>query len=358
MKNNEFKEIVFLNIEKGYKTSEIAERLQVSNQLVYYYVKLYRREKGINTNPKDEQLEKDLRRITNKQLRKESRAENLLKILFKDVKKAISSEDRFEVKPRSVKEEDKIGIIQFSDLHFGEVVSLSTNEYNLEVAIQRLNTHIEESTKYFKSLGVKDIYLFFTGDLLNSDRRYDELLTNTCNRAKALVYLFRYFDKTIQDISKEFNILGIESVVGNESRIDLDLSGINSLASNNFDFIFHEMLRAAFPNLVSDVLEGAVVERCVKIKDEVILLTHGMYFKANDVFDTIPRYAQENYGYVTYTMCGHIHDAVVTAHVGRSGGLPGGNDYSRRLKCFNTLAAQNCYIIDSFGVSGKINVLV
>lgn len=336
----------------------VAHKYGISKQLINYYKQIYCSDTKSKRKVKT-QLEKDIGRIQRKDKRSEDRASNLLRVLMSDVLDELSKPFPDSDIP-SPKQEvgSTVGLIQISDTHFGENVILPYNYFDLITAQERLYSHVYRSARLFKNQGIKDVVVVFSGDLINSDRRYDELLTNTPNRASSLVGFFRWAQVALKGLAKDFNIVDVHSVVGNESRINLDLSTIPSLATNNFDYILHEMLHASLPHLVKNpIREDEASEKVIEVLGHKILITHGINFRADDVFNVVPRYAREVHKDIDFTLCGHIHEAIITGDVGRSGGLAGGNDYSRSLKIFNTKAQQNCYIITEDSIQGVIHEL-
>ena len=67
-----------------------------------------------------------------------------------------------------------VGIIQLSDLHFGETIDCTMNQYNFDIAAARLAEFAAFKIAMFKAMGIKKVFIALTGDLINSDRRIDE----------------------------------------------------------------------------------------------------------------------------------------------------------------------------------------
>ena len=57
--------------------------------------------------------------------------------------------------------------------------------------------------KYFKTANITNIVVAMTGDMMNSDRRLDELLNQATNRAKATFLGVDILQQAIIDISKD-----------------------------------------------------------------------------------------------------------------------------------------------------------
>ena len=80
--------------------------------------------------------------------------------------------------------------------------------------------------------------LAFTEDILNSDRRLDELLANSTNRAKATLLAIDIIQQMIIDLNEDFNVT-VANIIGNESRLEKDVTWGSDIATDNFDFQIH-----------------------------------------------------------------------------------------------------------------------
>lgn len=80
-----------------------------------------------------------------------------------------------------------IGVIQLSDLHFGEqIYEVNGNVFDLSLAAKRLHKLAYRAKTIFKAQGIQSVVIALTGDIINSDRRLDELTTNAGPRSKII----------------------------------------------------------------------------------------------------------------------------------------------------------------------------
>lgn len=295
----------------------------------------------------------DTNRIERKVFRESAREFNASEDLFKAVLEKIGEvEDKDPTTIPIATTPERVGVIQLSDLHFGEVIDLPKNKFNLEIAKNRVMRHFWLSKELFNSLNIKNVKVLLTGDILNSDRRIDERLTNAASRAESLIHAFNSIKSCLVDLSNEFNILEVVSVIGNESRIDFDLSSIDKTAVNNFDYILHEMLRASLPNvLFSEFTTNNTLERVVDIGEVKVLASHGVY-NAKKPEDAVIR-AKLDFD-CDYFLCGHVHSCLITSKFRRSGGLPASNSYSyHQLGILEHISSQNVH----WAENGKLRTL-
>ena len=369
--NNVLKAQIIELLKNGCKVVEIADKLKLSHQLVSYYKNAYFKldKKGENSvrdtplfseeeqdkSTRDRQRTLDLARIDRKLFRSDARTINSLEDTFEAMYSRLG-QTKVKRKPyiEKVRQNDPVGILQLSDLHFNEVVNLKHNKFNTEIAKERLDQYFYNATKYLIRNGVKHIIITFLGDIINSDRRFDERLTNAATNAEALVEAYNYFCDTIENLYREFHITDIYSVVGNESRLDKDLSMIDKLLVNNFDFIFHMMLKRYFKGVINvhDMDYENSIERVIDINGYNLLLTHGFTTKMNQKPYEVLKNAKTRHPEINGVVLGHYHSPLISIDFSRNGGLPGANSYS-----LNTLGipyespSQNVLIIEN----GKLN---
>lgn len=251
------------------------------------------------------------------------------------------------VKKHDVAPNSPVGVISLSDLHFNELVSLPHNKYDFNVASRRLKLLASRTKIIMRSMGIKQVLLAFCGDLLNSNRRVDELVSMSTNRAKACILASSLLEQFILDLNSEFNI-SIVSVSGNESRIDKDWGWSNILASDNFDFTIHNILRYIFKDTKGvSFLEGDPVEQIVDVNGTNILFTHGMQI-GSDIEKSVQqlkgKYSSKGIT-VDYCIFGHVHSSRIGDTYARNSSLVGANAYSERGLNLDSRASQNIFII-------------
>ena len=141
-------------------------------------------------------------------------------------------------------------VIHLSDNHFNELVNLPTNRFDFEVAAKRLALLAQKAKLLGKAYGVERIVVFFGGDLMNSDRRLDELLAMSTNRARATVLAVHLYKQFLMDLRADF-FVDVFGVTGNESRAKENLGWVDVVATDSYDFTIYSMLQALF-NVVED----------------------------------------------------------------------------------------------------------
>ena len=199
---------------------------------------------------------------------------------------------------------------------------------------------------YFKSQNISNILIAQTGDLLNSDRRLDELLSMATNRAKATFLAVDIFQQVILDLNKHFNV-SVASVTGNESRVKDNWGWSKMLASDNYDYTIFQTLKYLFKDSKVNFINGDPTELVVEVAGQNLLMLHGngAIKKGLDTSITqiMGRYKARGTN-IDYVIFGHIHSARVSDSFSRSSSMVGANDYSEKALNLAGRASQNCYI--------------
>ena len=292
---------------------------------------------------KRSQKQADLNRIKNKSFREHVRLENALVEYNKALIDILKTESlKTTIKHHESKGKQAI-IVQIADTHFNELVDLKHNKYDFEVASKRLQKFAHYIKEYATFYNVSEIFIAITGDLLNSDRRLDEKLAMSTNRAKATflgVHLLKHF---ILDLNSIANV-SVGCVSGNESRA-YELGWVDIVSSDNYDYVIFEMLRILLPDI--NFITSGGLELVVEVNGHNVLLIHGHQLgnMQNDkIAKVISKYARNGI-ILDFMMCGHLHETKITDMFARSSSLVGANAYSENALLLSSRAAQNIYIM-------------
>lgn len=294
----------------------------------------------------------DITRIERKGWREDSRMYNALENFNTALVSELAHIDMNNVtRVHDTKIEGAVGVVCLSDLHFNELVALPHNRYDFEVAGKRLKLLASRARALFKANEVSRVVVAMCGDLLNSDRRLDELLNMSTNRAKACILATSILQQFIVDLNLDFDI-SVVSVSGNESRINKDWGWSTIMASDNFDFTIYNILRYVFKDAKGvEFLVGDAVEQVININGSNVLITHGMQI-ATDIEKSVQqlkgKYSSQKIN-IDYCLFGHIHSARVGDTYARNSSLVGANDYSDRGLNLDSRASQNAFVFHKDG---------
>ncbi len=320
------------------QVGEIVRYLISDKEIVAYNIKL----------AKQKQRAQDLNRIANKSFRESARVENALVEYNKELISLLRSES-LKTTVKKHKDTTKAAlVVQIADTHFNELVDLDSNKYDFQIASKRLQKFAHNIKRYARFYGVKNILVAITGDLINSDRRLDEKLSMSTNRAKATflgVHLLKHF---IMDLNTVANIQ-VCCVTGNESRVNEELGWVDIVASDNYDFTIFEILNLLLPDI--HFIKGGALEVVVEINGQNLLVIHGHQLgkmTSNDVGKVISKYTSKGI-IINMIICGHLHETMIRDNICRSASLVGSNAYSENALNLSGTAAQNIYIFTNDG---------
>ena len=307
---------------------------------------------------KQKQSAQDLNRIERKAFREHVRVENAVSKYAKELKKLFEKHSLSDLTIKHRSSKKAVGVIQLSDVHFNELVEMEHNRYDFTVASERTRDFISKAIKYFSTANVKNVVVALTGDLLNSDRRLDELLAMATNRSKATFLAVDILQQGILHLNKHFNVT-VLSVSGNESRVKKDWGWGDLIATDNYDYTIFKTLEYLFKDSAVKFIEGDPLEMVVEVAGQNLLCIHGNgSIKAgieSSINQIVGRYKMRGVG-IDYVIFGHIHSARVGDNFSRSSSMVGANDYSERALNLSGRASQNCYVFYDNGNRDGIKI--
>tara|TARA_Y100001937_G_scaffold83439_1_gene112866 strand:+ start:961 stop:2193 length:1233 start_codon:yes stop_codon:yes gene_type:complete len=297
---------------------------------------------------KQKQAAQDRNRISNKSFREHARLDNALKEYNKQLIKVLEKHKIPKLTHVKTKSSKAVGVIQISDTHFNEEVNLPNNKYNFEIAAKRLRTYVRKAKIYLKALGVKEVLIALTGDLMNSDRRLDEMFSQSTNRSNATFISVQLLKQVIEDVRKDFKV-SLACITGNESRVKDEIGWDDYIASDNYDFTIYNILRFLYRDTDIDfIISKDATEVVVNLAGMNLLMIHGHgSIKAKhetSITQIKGRYASGRDVKIDFVISGHIHSARVGDTYGRSASLVGANAYSEKNLNLEGRASQNVYI--------------
>ena len=307
---------------------------------------------------KEKQKAQDVNRIERKGFREHARIENAVEEYSEKLKELFENYKLHKVTKNHKISKRAVGVIQFSDVHFNELVELQNNRYDFKVASQRCQYFVQKASAYFKINDVSQVVVALTGDLMNSDRRLDELLNQASNRAKATFLAVDIMQQVILDLNKRFNV-SVANVVGNEGRANKELGWSDSVATDNYDYTIFNCLRYLFKDSKVHFIDGDPSEIVINVAGQNLLMIHGHGAIGAGVEKSINqicgRYSMKGIK-IDYVIFGHVHSARVGDTFGRSSSMVGANDYSEKALNLGGRASQNCYVFYKNGNRDGIKV--
>ncbi len=296
---------------------------------------------------KNRQKQQDLNRIERKSFREHARIENPLIEYNKELIEVIKN-STIDLKTKEHKsiQDEAVLLVQLSDLHFNELISLPHNKYDFTIAgkrLKKLAKKIKEESTLYK---VKNIFIAMTGDLMNSDRRLDEMLNQATNRSNATYLSYCLLAQFILDLNQIANI-HIASVSGNESRIKDEVGYSDIIATDNYDFTILNMLKVGLGDKKGiEFIGGDPSELVVGVAGQNVLLMHGEGLETDTqkkIQQVVGKYIPRKQ-MIDFVVYGHVHSPYITDYSARSGSMAGSNDYNEKALFLVSKASQNIHL--------------
>lgn len=294
----------------------------------------------------------DKLRINRKSLRESYRIENAVaefgEAIAEQNKRFAKHLNTINLTPIN-KIEGGIGVMQLTDIHGNELIDLPHNKYDFQVLSKRLKKYARESLEYFKYRKVSKVLIAFTGDLLNSDRRLDELLNASTNRSKASILMVHLLKQMILEVRNEGYEVDIVSVLGNESRVSKEMTFSKEAFSDNYDFTIIAQLKQIFEfsNIAGVRFHSHDdLELVVRVGEQNWLIKHNLDRTLDQQKNTqsaIGVHALKGI-IIDFIIGGHIHAHRATDISCRSGSMSGSNSFNEHALGLQGRASGVCYV--------------
>jgi len=292
----------------------------------------------------------DQRREYNKLLRETARYEHLIDICRKQVAELepLKLNTAYNPNPTSVE-----AVLIISDFHYGLEIDNVLNEYNIEIAKERLETLLQKTIYYCTTHRVQKLNLGLAGDLIcgaihlqSRVAAEEDLISQVINVSELLAHFINELKTYVPEVK-------VWGVIGNHSRVNADKK--SNMPAENFERLIFKYIEMRVPNVVvaTNGLEDWITFR---VKDQLVFMTHG----DKDSLNNIKLHAVNLLGQVPDRIYfGHIHHMNLKDDNGTeivvNGSIVSTDEYAMGLRC-NTKPYQILQIFDTDVCTYKINL--
>jgi len=231
-----------------------------------------------------------------------------------------------------------------SDTHFDEVVRPEEigyrNEYNREIAVERLKTYFQKvvllTKDYITGVKYEGCVLFLGGDIFSGDIHEELSETNEDTMLASVIFWTEQITAGINLLAEHFDYVHVPCVVGNHGRRTRKPRH-KLRVKDNFDWFLSKTLEQRFignKKVTFDVAAGA--DLMVEVQDTTYLLTHGDQAKGGGgiggIWPPLMRMVarKRNNADFDYMVLGHFHQLIMAPSSGflLNGSLKGYDEYA------------------------------
>ena len=249
----------------------------------------------------------DMRNLVNKMIKEQSRFEDMLDCA-REIAKDFDLSKPLLSNPPVITSGSKEGLLLLSDWHIGLVCQNHWNEFNTEIAKERLSFLKQRVIDICLHNNVKKINVCCCGDLISGIIHNNLRLENRENVVQQSMIVVEMISELLAYLSTLFEV-DFYYVVGNHERISANKN--DSLDKENFGYFILEMIKCRCANLKGLTIHDNTIDDEIitfNIFKDKIVTTHGNNFGNLNTY--IPKLTSM-LGYVPDYVCvGHLHQHV------------------------------------------------
>lgn len=275
----------------------------------------------------------DERTLANKQIRALARVEDFVNIM-RDELELLAYEKPLEItKSADVKENENVGVLLLSDIHYGIGIDSPINKYNPDIARERMNQVINDVVRYCNLHKINHLYIFELGDTISGHIHNNLRLENRINVAGQVIGASEMLSTTLFELAKKIDKITFTMVEGNHDRM-LPKKDDN-LNEDSFSTLVQELIIQRTKNIANLTIIPAVGQTLspLTIKGYTCVGVHGDKDKPQTVVEGLTALTGNVPDYV---FMGHFHNAneftVNQSEVLVNGSFSGTDEYAYNIR--------------------------
>lgn len=150
----------------------------------------------------------------------EARAENLREVLTDSIQELNEEYPILKSGAYTPTQDGRVGVLQLSDWHYGEVVEDGLNTYNMDVCQERVEILTEKTIHYIKTMDIQELIVLNLGDLIAGNIRVSARVMNETDVISQSMGVAELLVQCLDTIQRETCIkVEFHSVLDNHSRV-------------------------------------------------------------------------------------------------------------------------------------------
>lgn len=252
---------------------------------------------------KKEQVKLNDQRLQINALTRLAAREETFKEIALEVANSISQNKVLDIPDKiQVENTSKKAILCLGDWHYGLDVDLFYNQYDTEIAVQRINTLLNKTIEHISEHGIDDLYVINLGDMISGRIHLPLRINNRIDTVQQTIEISEILAEFLTVLSQYAHVNYI-SVSDNHSRVEPNKK--ESLQTESFariiDWFLHERLSS---NTNVEFIDNTFSEdfAIFNVFEHTVVAVHGDKDPQRGIIDKLNSYLQ-----------GHI-DLLISAH--------------------------------------------
>jgi UDP-2,3-diacylglucosamine pyrophosphatase LpxH len=280
-----------------------------------FYEKVFSKLNKFNYSTEQEKLDElykakqqfyDQRRVYNKQLAEQARADHLAQELVLAAKSLPSLH-----KPMNTsviqEAEDGEAVLFLSDWHYGLETANLWNAYTTEIFIERLSKLVTDTKKYLRRHKPKTLHIAIMGDMINGVLRPSSMVEASELGCEQIMNVSEYLAETISDLAVEVPQVNVYSTYGNHARTVQKY--VDSVHADNSEKLIPWWLQQRLKDVDNVKFMHSVHEFIyMNVCGKVLAAMHGDLDRFKEAASVVSAIFYKNFGVrPDYVVMGHVH---------------------------------------------------
>lgn len=245
--------------------------------------------------------------------------------------------------PATTEKTDAEGTLLLSDWHIGSLINTPHNQFNIEVAKERISKLKDDAIKQCKRHGINRLNVAIMGDMCSGIIHVTTRLNNQEDIVNQTIICSELLAQLINDLSNEIPNVVVHYTIGNHGRVSANVK--ESLDSENFEYLILEFLKLRLAGK-----DNVVFNDCKHIDKEIVIYNvfgqtiacvHG--HREKKLFNSVSTLSEFLGVKIDMVVLGHFHNFAVKNNVVVNGCLSGADEYANNLR-FNNKPSQTLII--------------
>lgn len=295
----------------------------------------------------------DLKRLVNKQTRELSRWEEMIDV-FKD--SIINNQGKQFISNKIIAQEStgRDAILMISDIHFGLKVNNNVNQYDTDIAIERLNKLVDETISRCKINKIDKLNVVILGDTISGIIHNTLRLENLLDLGDQIIQVSEVLVQCIKKLanSEEIPFVTVTSVRGNHERVFpkkddcLPQDDFTKLINNNLKKDLKDVINVCY--LDENINHDEIA--LLNIRGKTFACVHGDKLSKEKCKSQLEEILNINLDYI---LMGHYHQCeqkqIFNTKLIINGSVIGTDSYAIQKKLY-TNPSQKLLFIDDYGL--------